>query len=249
MANFKVHVLVAATVSGMASVGVTAVGMASIENVWQYFLLGLAGGLLPDIDSEQSTPTKIFFALFSLLGAFWVTLRLLSDYSFVELILLWLVTFAFFRYIIFEAFSRLTSHRGVFHSILASFFFGLIATNISYHLLQGSTLTSWMNGCFMTMGYLVHLSLDECYSVDLMNNRFKKSFGTALKVISLKNIKASLFMMGLTISLYTVSPNPHAFILRVDTMINQYSKQSKWLPKNDQWFSGLPRRLLDSTSS
>lgn len=249
MANFKTHLLVAATVSGIASIGVTAINMASTNNVAQYFLLGVLGGLLPDIDSEQSTPSKIFFSLLSLSGAFWVTLKVLPNYSFAELTLIWLVTFTFFRYIVCEAFSRLTVHRGVFHSLLACFFFGLIVTNISFHLFQSSSLTSWLSGCFTTMGYLVHLSLDEFYSVDLMNNRFKKSFGSALKIISLNNIKASLLMIGLTISLYTISPDPHHFVLQADTMINQYSKQNKWLPKNDRWFTGLSNRLLNRTSS
>lgn len=249
MANFKTHLLVAATASGIASMGVAVMNIAPVSDLGQYFMLGVVGGLLPDIDSEQSTPTKIFFSLLSLLGAFWATLKVLPTYSFAELSLIWLGTFAFFRYIVFEAFSRLTVHRGVFHSLLASFFFGLITTNISYHLFQSSTLTSWLSGCFITMGYLIHLSLDEFYSVDLMNNRFKKSFGTALKIISLNNLKASLFMMGLTISLYTISPNPHAFISRVETMANQYSKENKWMPKNDRWFTGLPRRLLNRSAS
>ncbi len=34
----------------------------------------------------------------------------------------------------------------------------------------------------VTIGYIVHLVLDEIYSVDLKNRKIKKSFGTALKL-------------------------------------------------------------------
>ncbi len=249
MANFKTHLLVAATISGIASVGVIATDIVETIEVARYFPLGVAGGLLPDIDSDHSTPTKIFFALLALSGAFWAVLWGIPSYSLAELVLIWVGVFLLLRYVVFEAFSRLTVHRGVFHSILASLFFGLLTTNISYHLFHCDSLTSWMSGCFVVMGYLVHLSLDELYSVDLMNNRLKKSFGTALKLISLNNIKASILMSLLTLSLYSVCPDANPFISRVNTMIDNYSDQDKWLPKNNRWFTSLPSRLLNCTSS
>lgn len=244
MANFKTHLLIAATASGLASVAIIATDIVAPVEVGRYFSLGLAGGLLPDIDSDHSVPTKIFFNFLALSGAFGAVLWALPIYSFAELGILWLTIFFLIRYAIFEAFIRLTVHRGVFHSILAILFFGLLTVNISYHLWGSSILASWMSGCFISMGYLVHLCLDEMYSVDLMSKRLKKSFGTALKPISIKNIKASLLMMLLTMALYSTRPDINPFWTKVTNTVHQYSAQSKWLPKNNRWFSGLPGRLL-----
>ena len=249
MANFKTHLLIAATASGMASVAIVATGLVYPFEIGRYFSLGVAGGLLPDIDSDQAIPCKIFFSLLALCGAFWAVFWALPVYSFAELGIIWIAVFLFIRYGVFEAFARLTVHRGVFHSALASVFFSLVTVNISYHLLGRSILTAWMSGYFVGMGYLVHLTLDEIYSVDLMNNRMKKSFGTALKIISINNIKASVLMILLTLSLYSISPNSTLFWTKVTITMNRYSAQSKWLPKSNKWFTGLPGRLLSCASS
>lgn len=249
MANFKTHLLIAATASGMVSVAIIATDMIAPIEVGRYFSLGVAGGLLPDIDSDQALPSKLFFSFLALCGAFWAVFWALPAYSFAELGVIWAAVFVFIRYGAFEAFARLTVHRGVFHSALASVFFSLLTINVSYYLLGHSTLTAWLSGCFIGMGYLVHLALDEIYSVDLMNNRMKKSFGTALKLISINNIKSSLLMSLLTLSLYSVSPDSNPFWIKVTTTVNQYSAQSKWLPKSNQWFTGLPGRLLSCASS
>ncbi len=249
MANFKTHLLIAAAVSGMASVAIIATDMTSAVEIGRYFPLGVAGGLLPDIDSDNSVPTKIFFSLLALCGAFLMVLWGLSSYSFAELAVIWAVVFIFIRYIVFEAFVRLTIHRGVFHSFLAGVFFSLLTVNISYYLFEDSTFVSWMSGCFIGMGYFIHLCLDEICSVDLMNDRLKKSFGSALKLISVNSIKASLLMMLLTITLYATCPDANPFWIKVTTTVNEYSAQNKWLPKRNQWFTGLPERLLSCASS
>lgn len=249
MANFKTHLLIAATVSGLASVAIIATGIAAPVEVGRYFSLGVTGGLLPDIDSDHSVPTQIFFNFLALSGAFGAVLWALPAYSFVELGVLWVTIFLLIRYAIFEAFIRLTVHRGVFHSMLASVFFGLLTINISYHLFGCSILTSWMSGCFISLGYLLHLCLDEFYSVDLMNRRMKKSFGTAMKPISINNMKASFLMLLLTLGLYGIRPDIKPFWIQVTTTVNRYSAESKWFPKSNQWFSGLPRRLMSYVRS
>ncbi len=249
MANFKTHLLIAAAASGITSVAIIATDMISPVEIGRYFPLGVAGGLLPDIDSDNAIPTKIFFSLLALYGAFLMVLWGLSSYSFAELAVIWVVVFIFIRYIVFEAFARLTIHRGVFHSFLAGAFFSLLTVNISYYLFEYSIFISWMNACFIGLGYLIHLCLDEIYSVDLMNERLKKSFGSALKLISVNSIKSSLLMMLLTITLYTSCPDVTPFWNKVSATITAYSAQNKWLPKRNQWFTGLSERLLSCASS
>lgn len=249
MANFKTHLLIAATVSGVASVVVIATDLVAPLEVGRYFPLGVVGGLLPDIDSDHSLPTKLFFSFLALCAAFFAVVWALPVYSLAELGVIWLGIFIFVRYFVFEAFVRLTVHRGVFHSLLATIFFGLLTVNVCYHLLESSVQGSWLSGCFVAMGYFVHLSLDEIYSVDLMNSRVKRSFGTALKLISVSNFKSSLLMMVCAISLYTTSPNPASFWVKINQTVDLYSAQDKWLPKNNRWFTGLSTRLLSCASS
>ena len=43
-----------------------------------------------------------------------------------------------------------------------------------------------MSGLFVSVGYVIHLVLDEIYSVDLTGARVKRSFGTALKADQLE---------------------------------------------------------------
>jgi hypothetical protein len=100
----------------------------------------------------------------------------------------------------------------VFHSLLAALFFGLMMTCASHYFLRGNITHAWLNGVFITLGFIVHLLLDEAYSVDLVNKRMKKSFGTALKLFSYNNIGASVLMTLGTLALYNLAPTPEPLI-------------------------------------
>jgi hypothetical protein len=56
------------------------------------------------------------------------------------------------------------------------------------------------------IGYLTHLVLDELYSVDLLNSRVKRSFGTALKPFSLADPRSSFGMLAAVVALAWVAP-------------------------------------------
>jgi hypothetical protein len=88
------------------------------------------------------------------------------------------------RYALLPLFERLTVHRGSVHSLLACLMFGLISVQLAL-LADKSIVFSWCAGVFIIIGMLVHLSLDELYSVDLNNLTIKRSFGSALKPLSL----------------------------------------------------------------
>jgi len=70
-------------------------------------------------------------------------------------------------------------------------------------------LHSWLSGLFIGFGFIVHLLLDEIYSVDLSNKRMKKSFGTALKLYSYKNMTTTALMAGCTLALAWITPQPN----------------------------------------
>ena len=52
-----------------------------------------------------------------------------------------------------------------------------------------------------TMGYLMHLVLDEAYSVDFNNKRIKRSFGTALSLFK-KNRFINIFLLYIAFGTY-----------------------------------------------
>src|SRR5262249_24674038 len=152
------------------------------KDVWLYFALGTLGGILPDIDANNSIPGRMLFSFFAIIMAFLTLFSRASVYSIVELSILWMVTYVVVRHIIFQMFAKLTVHRGIFHSILAAVFFCFITTDMSYYLFGLNTLNAWIGGLFVFIGYTIHLVLDEMYSIDLIGTKIKRSFGTALKI-------------------------------------------------------------------
>jgi hypothetical protein len=208
MANFNTHFSIAMAAStGAALVAVNVHLIANADMPWLLFL-GTLGGLLPDIDASNSRPVKLLFNVLALLGVAGVLQVFKNDYEPYPLLLIVAGTYLFIRFVVFALFNRLTVHRGVFHSLLAAVFFALLMTCISYHFLHWNVLHAWLNGLFIALGFIVHLLLDELFSVDLSNARMKNSFGTALKLFSHSNMTASALMAIFTIMLYWMAPSP-----------------------------------------
>jgi LexA-binding, inner membrane-associated putative hydrolase len=208
MANFNTHLSIAIAASmGAALVAVNVHLIATADMPWLIFL-GTLGGLLPDIDASNSRPVKLLFNVLALMGVAGALQVFKNDYDPYPLLLIVAGTYLFIRHIVFALFNRLTVHRGVFHSILAAVFFALLMTCISYHFLHWNVLQAWLNGLFIALGFIVHLLLDELFSVDLFNARMKNSFGTALKLFSHSNMTASALMTIFTMMLFWMAPSP-----------------------------------------
>jgi hypothetical protein len=79
--------------------------------------------------------------------------------------------------------------------------------NAAHHGLGMSAGESWAAGGFVALGYLTHLCLDELASVDLLNHRVRRSFGTALKPFSLAAPRASLAMLVSVLVLAYLAPS------------------------------------------
>jgi len=182
MANFKTHATVATSVSAVLAGGMLVTGLATIKAAFLYWLLGSVGGILPDIDSNRSFAAKIVFTGLGVVVATLTALALFKQLSLLTLCGIWLAIYLSIRYLFSIFFRKFTKHRGNIHSILAATFFALVATVIAYQFFQLRPFIAWFSGIFIFIGYLVHLILDELYSVDLANKRLKKSFGTALKI-------------------------------------------------------------------
>lgn len=208
MANFKTHLIIASGASfGAAFLAVNMQLVNAVDIPWLVFL-GAVGGMLPDIDASNSRPVRLLFSVLALMSVAGMMHVFNGKYVSYQLLMVAGLTYLGIRYGIFALFNRLTVHRGVFHSLLAALFFTLLMTCISYYFIHLKVIQAWLNGLFIALGFIVHLFLDELYSVDLLNSRMKKSFGTAMKVISYNNIQGSALMMLCTVLLYWAAPSP-----------------------------------------
>ena len=209
MANFNVHLNSAAIVSGISSVTLASVHMIDIKTSFYCFFAGIIGGILPDIDHDNSIPVRIIQFIISNLVAFLVVYNYFTKLKILDIVALWLGIYVLFE-IIFFLFKKFTTHRGIIHSIPMGILFGLITILFLYNVLHLNLIISYYIGIFIFIGYLTHLILDEIYSIDLAGNRIKKSFGTALKVCS-KDTKINLIIYFLIVVCFLFLPRKSEF--------------------------------------
>lgn len=212
MADFKTHITAACAASGVAATCLLAGGAATPDQVLLYFVLGSAGGVLPDIDADNSTALKITFDVLSVVIAFVVMFGQRWGTSVLELVLIWLAVFLAVKYLIFSFFIRMTVHRGIIHSIPAGVTFGLMAVVLLEPFRSISPGTAWMGGFFLFLGFLIHLLLDELCSVRVSGLGLKGSFGTALKLLSFKDMKSTLVLYAAMVALFFLAPPPGGFL-------------------------------------
>jgi hypothetical protein len=206
MADFKAHLYGAVATSSLAALSVYSFGWTWPRQTLALFLVGVAGGLLPDIDCPKSNPIRGFFALLGVVLAFSMTFSFVGRVPLMGLALIWALVFVTVRYGVFELFARYTVHRGIWHSGLAAIAAGLASANLAYHAVGLTAWESWLAGLFMVLGYLTHLTLDEIASVDLQGRRIKRSLGSALKPFSLERPWTSLAMLLLVVLLGVSAP-------------------------------------------
>lgn len=207
MANFNTHLTVATSISGMVAFGLLFTELATPKAVFFYWLLGTLGGILPDIDAPGSIPARWLFGVSGILFASLLVASQLNQLAWIELIFLWITSFMGFRYGLLKLFARLTNHRGNLHSIFAALLFGLSITVVAYQGLAVSASVAWLAGGFVSGGYLVHLLLDELYSVDMTKQRLKKSFGSALKLANTRHKFSTLLLILANIMLLLWTPS------------------------------------------
>ncbi|WP_227430284.1 metal-dependent hydrolase [Psychrobacter sp. I-STPA6b] len=206
MANFKTHLNGAFAVSGVLSLISYKAGLLDNHEFLICVAIGTVGGLLPDIDSDNSTPIKLGFDAASLMVAFILVIHWRSSLSLLSLFALWLSAYGIMRYGVFSLFTKLTVHRGIIHSVpyMAILSLGLVCIN--FYLLGTPTITSWFYGLFLFIGAMVHLGLDEAYSVDLLNRRLKRSSGTAMKFYQHKQQPYYMVLYALLATLLFIAP-------------------------------------------
>lgn len=78
---------------------------------------------------------------------------------------------------------------------------------------------AWLCGVFVLLGFLVHLLLDEFYSVNLYGKKLlKSSFGTAFCLGNLNQPLGTVALYAAVIGLFLLCPSPRPF---ADLMLDQ----------------------------
>ncbi|MCF7970170.1 MAG: metal-dependent hydrolase [Methylococcaceae bacterium] len=206
MANFNTHLFIAASASSIGAATLCNANYIDAFDIPWFIFLGTIGGLLPDIDSDNSRPLKILFTSLATLISMLAILAYQEQYKVQHVFIIASGTFFLVRYPILALFKRMTVHRGAFHSILCAVLFTFLTTFTVYYLLNTSIIFAWLSGLFIGFGFIVHLLLDELFSVDLGNAQLKRSFGTAFKLFSIKYLSASMGMLISCALLYLFTP-------------------------------------------
>lgn len=246
MANFTTHIAVGTIVSGALATLTLAADVVAPENLVAVTMAGVLGSVMPDIDLKDSRPSRALFSGLAVFFSFVVLFTFADRFSIAELWILWLGTLLFVRYFVFFIFHRMSYHRGIYHSILAGLFFAFFTAVIYRHLLGRHEGVAWLAGGFMFIGYMVHLTLDEIYSVDVMDTRVKASFGTALKLIDKKHPGHSLAMGLAAVAAFALSPPTKTFVDGMRSRAVWVALHQRLLPK-DRWFGVV--RLHDGVAS
>jgi hypothetical protein len=217
MASYRGH-LAFSSILG-ASYGACAAWQYEMD--WGPAVLGAGltalGGLLPDLDSDSSVPSREVFGLGAAVTPLLLVHRVKSlGFSTEQTLVITGGIYLFIRYVIRGLFKKLTVHRGMFHSIPAMFISGLTV----FLLYHGAPDNRLFLAVGVMLGFLSHLLLDQLYGLDLTAGRLRAGSGGPLKLVS-SSWSASLFAYLLLASL--------GYLAHLDM-----SGQNAWQTAHDQ---------------
>jgi hypothetical protein len=235
MANFTTHIAVGTIVSGALATLTLAADVVAPQNLVAVTMAGVLGSVLPDIDLKDSRPSRAMFAGLAIFFSFAVLFNAATKFSIAELWVLWLGTLLIVRYGLHTVFHKISVHRGIWHSILAAVFSAVATAVVFRQMLGKPDGVAWLAAVFMFVGYITHLTLDEIYSVDVMDTRIKASFGTALKLFDRRHVLASVGMLAATAAAIVLSPPTKTFVEGLSSRSMWSGLENRLLP-TDKWF-------------
>lgn len=244
MANFTTHIAVGTVAAGVLATLTLAADVIAPENLIAVTMAGVLGSVLPDIDLKESRPSRAMFSGLAVFFSFAVLFTFATTRSIAELWILWLGTMAFVRYGLHTVFHRLSVHRGIWHSILAGFFCAVTTAVVFRYILGRHDGVAWLAAGFLFIGYMVHLILDEIYSVDVMDVRVKSSFGTAVKLYDKRYPAATAGMLIATLAMAFLAPSTRPFVEGIASRDLWAGLHQRMLPK-DTWFGVVPARQTE----
>jgi hypothetical protein len=224
MADFNTHVIGAAAASSLAATICMKLINLPVADALLLTSIGTIGGVLPDIDLKYSTPSKLLFGLLGTLLAMSWLFSHIEAFTVLELWVIALLVFLSVRFPLWWLFHQFTTHRGALHSLAAAMMFSFATAAAGEHLLNLSASLSWLLAIFMAAGYVLHLALDEAYSVDFMGARIKRSFGSALKILDSQKLLPSCVVLFVALVVWFWTPT-------AAPIVDQWkSIDTDWLP-------------------
>jgi hypothetical protein len=205
VANFQTHLIGASLVTGAAATMLAAASDVADETAVGCYTAGVVGGILPDIDLDTSTPLRIARRVVSTLATLLAVVRMAPRYSLVELAVLAVGVHTVIQ-VGFEVFQRFTTHRGLFHSLPAAAVTGAGTAAVTHHVFHLAAFEAWLHGLFITVGFVTHLVLDECYSVDVAGARLRRSFGSAVNLGEIRRPVPTLALYAALAGLVLIAP-------------------------------------------
>ena len=198
---------------------------------------GLLGSVLPDIDLKDSRPSKAFFAGLAIFFSFAVLFHFAPHLSIPRC---WSCGSA--RCCSCASPCRSCSPQATIAASGIRCGGGRLLACDRRHLplaLGRPDGVAWLAAGFLGIGYLVHLTLDEIYSVDVLDAHLKKSFGTALKLFDYKHYGHSIAMAVATVLVLLVTPPTKVFVENITSPGLWTELHQRLLPQENKWFRGM----------
>jgi membrane-bound metal-dependent hydrolase YbcI (DUF457 family) len=215
VADFKSHITGSTMVGvGYGYWGVTTQGM-SLESGMLAAGLCAVSGMLPDLDSDSGIPLRETSMFVSAIAPMLMIDRFRDlGMSHEAMALAAMLVYLTIRFVLVEFFRRYTVHRGMWHSIPAA----LVAGMLAYLIMPSpsESIRVYKSMAVLT-GFLVHLTMDEIWSIDIRHGfRLKKSFGTALKFMG-NNSLSNFSLYAILALLMYMAWSDHGIVDRIRT--------------------------------
>lgn len=236
MANFNTHLTFAAAGAGLLGTLGLKAGYVTAPDALLMTAAGTVGGILPDIDLKYSYPSKLLFSLMGILSALLWMYSTQARLSILELWFIGLIIYGLIRHPIWMTFHKVAVHRGSIHSVAAGVLAAFVTSVFCSRVLGKPDFICWLIATALFAGFLLHLILDEIYSVDFMNVRIKRSFGSALKLIDTKNILGSCLILVLAMGSWFYTPSASTFMTELNKRESQQTLYDQLIPN---WLNEL----------
>jgi membrane-bound metal-dependent hydrolase YbcI (DUF457 family) len=209
MADFKTHVSFGIALGILGTIGIVSVSLSSGPGLLlAAFVAATLGSVLPDIDSDSGVPYHVTFGSLALVAGA-LAFAEYSRYGAVDWrsFLYYAVGTAVFVWIVVgTVFKHFTKHRGMAHSIPAAILTGLCTFMLCSRFAFDDT-DAFLIGSAASIGYLIHLVLDEVYAATNFNGVIfspSRSLGSALKLFS-NSLITNIVMYGTIVYLCSVN--------------------------------------------
>jgi hypothetical protein len=206
MAGYKAHLATGMFIGLTSGIGFVLFVVVPAVYAPLIFLAVVIGSFLPDLDSDSGIPVRILFLGLGIIISTSVGYYLFNtvEATVYAIILGCIVTFVFINIGLKHLFKKITTHRGIFHSLVAVII-TILFLNTVFLAIGLDIFDSLLFSVAVGIGYLGHLVLDESNSiVNLSGIPFipKKSLGTALKISTSSARMNIMIILLVTVLIY-----------------------------------------------